>query len=45
VFDTLGKAGRARLMLLDHLLAVEAPGYNRMVVRLDSKQVINIAGP
>jgi hypothetical protein len=42
-FDTLGKAGRAKLMLLDHPAAVQAPGYNGLIVRLDSKQVVDIA--
>ena len=41
--DTLGKTGCAKLMLLDHPPAIKAPGYNRMVIRLDGKQIVDIA--
>ena len=41
--DTLGKAGCARLMLLDYLPAVQALGYDRMVIRLDGKKIVDIA--
>jgi len=41
--NTLGKICCARLMLLDHPLAVQAPGYDRMVIRLDGKQIVDVA--
>ena len=42
-FDTLRKVCRARLMLLDYLPAVQALGYDRMVIRLDGKKIVDIA--
>lgn len=41
--DTLAKARCARLVGLDHVLAVQAPGDNCMFVRLDGEQIVNIA--